>query len=819
METTLAAPTARDGEAAKTHAASEAPEPEPQSDTGGVTPLPDQDASDAPADPLTTLSRRTGCTVEWLEALGLRNDRRRCIERLCGRKVIHDAVRIPLVDPLTGEEVSHQHWIPCRHPHKPGRHDDLAAAGKQWGELAPVLAAGLGSNRQAVVTEGATDTFRLLRLIEADGAPLSVLGLPGVSNAKNLAKRLAEEEAVEDLILALDNDAAGNLCRDEAIREWLKHRTGNQTISFITDLAERADLCSHAEENGDAGVLDLFDGLLEAVPLADDAADDTRRSKQRRNMKARSSAIDRVHDDGRVIYLDGRIWEHIDHVGWLHLPDEIARARIVTELAKDLGVSEQGVTPRLTSDTLQSFKDVCQPDGAAQILRLTSGEAATLKTGQPVLGTPWLDVMLHVNSRGAVQVMRRDIEIWSPRPPVPAEWGDGAYERPERTLAFLRSATTAADEDPTSAEAWHRAEWLMSGVGQILCEHVDAQKIWCLTGAGGRGKGTFQRLLTGLVGGASFGVTGPAGMADRFALSALETKRILIVTDAPETDLTNRDYAQGVGHFKAVSGGDEIKFERKFLGAVSRRLRVIIVVASNDVPAWAGSAKDFDAWERRLHIVEFNGPKPRPPVANLEHGLLRGDGLNNIARYAVECRRRVLTGDLTEPADLVDLRRSILADGVAPLDRWAVARLTKTRQPSTSLDDLAADYRAWAERQDLDDDDINATTANVGRALKTAFPTVRRKRQRVPGTPNARRSFYSVRITEPESVTEDRTVPDVPRYVVPVDKPPARRTSEGDLENIGHIGHSDDPERLTAEARQMIFGSTQPPQGAHGGEF
>ena len=178
METTLAVPTARDGEAAKTHAASETPEQEPQPDTGGVTPLPDQDASDAPADPLTTLSRRTGCTVEWLEALGLRNDRRRCIERLCGRKVIHDAVRIPLVDPLTGEEVSSQHWIPCRHPHKPGRHDDLAAAGHQWGELTPVLAVGLNGNREAIMTEGATDTFRLVRLLEAEGAPVSVGASP-----------------------------------------------------------------------------------------------------------------------------------------------------------------------------------------------------------------------------------------------------------------------------------------------------------------------------------------------------------------------------------------------------------------------------------------------------------------------------------------------------------------------------------------------------------------------------------------------------------------------------------------------------------------
>ena len=815
METTLAAPTARDGEAAKTHAASETPEPEPQPDTGGVTPIPDQDTSDAPADPLTTLSRRTGCTVEWLESLGLRNDRRRCIERLCGRKVIHDAVRIPLADPLTGEEVSHQHWIPCRHPHKPGRHDDLAAAGKQWGELAPVLVVGLNGNREAIMTEGATDTFRLMRLLEAEGAPLSVLGLPGVSNAKNLAKRLAEQDAVEDLILALDNDAPARLCRDEAISEWLKHRTGNQTISFITDLAERADLCSHAEEHGDAGVLDLFDSLLEAVP----PADDTRRSKQRRNAKARSSAIDRVHDDGRVIFLAGRIWEHFTGLGWLHLADHIIRARLATELANDLSVTEQDVTPRLTSDTLQAFKDTCQPPAAAEIERMDTNEAANLKDGRPVRGTPWLDVMLRITDNGDVQLLPRDATIWCPRPPIPVEWDDGSYVPPAATLAWLRRATTTEDESPDAAEAHHRADWLMAAVGQVLTERPEDEVIWVLIGAGRRGKGTFLRLVKALVGGSSYECSGPEELADRFAMSHLETSRVLAITDAPPPNLKDRDTKKGVGRIKAMSGGDQVRCEQKHGAARSVRLRCIVMVASNDVPAWASSASDLDAWMGRMRVSEWSGPMPSQRVPNYYKRLIAADGLPNIARYTVEQYRRLLRGDLTEPPEWEEARAQVLKSGIDPLERWASECLTRSASAFTPTADLTDHCRRWAEYHDIDLTDDHGSSRiskeTVGAAVRAKFPLLRSQRKRqFRGGPKVSGWMAKTVWKPPEDETGQGGQPPHASHREPL----IGRTSGGTGENPCPPCPEDDPERKTAAAQEMIFGS-QPPRGAHGGEF
>ena len=537
-----------------------------------------------------------------------------------------------------------------------------------------------------------------------------------------------------------------------------------------------------------------------------DGADVTeqRRARQRRNTKARSSAIDRVHDDSRVIYLERRCWEHLPDRGWLHVPDEIMRARMVVEIAKDLGIIEQGVTPRLTSDALQSFRDTCQPLGAAEIGRLDSNEAAELKTGRPVAGTPWLDVMLRVTDAGQVQVMRRDKEIWCPRPPIPVEWDDGSYVTPSATLEWLRRATTAIDADTNAPDAHRRADWLMAGLGQVLAERPEDHTVWAPIGEGRRGKGTFLRLLEELVGGATHDISTPKDLADRFAMSHLETARVLVLPDAPECDLRDADTRTGISRIKNISGGDKVPCEIKNGPRKSVRLRVIVWVASNYTPAWASSAADFESWVGRLRVSDWCGPRPKRKIVNYEKQLIARDGLVNIARYAIDCYRRLLRGELTEPPEWAALRDQMLRDGIDPMERWATECLARSSTTFTPTAELLNAYRRWAEHRDIPTSDDYGksivTSDGLTAAIKRKYVTLAPQRRRKGGI---KQRGWMVTIVPPDEDDPGEGGPRGPRPIDQQGEPTLWRTSEAQPMQPGPPG----PRNVA------------PPPGAHGGPF
>ena len=521
-----------------------------------------------------------------------------------------------------------------------------------------------------------------------------------------------------------------------------------------------------------------------------DDKESSRRKKQQRNTKARASAIDRVADDGRRMFLERRIWEYKTDGGWVHVSEPVARNLIVTELAKDFGVQPQKVTPRLTTDTLQSFRDVCQPPAAHAIELAETNQACDLKTGRIIPGTPWVDVMLQVTDAGDVQTMRRDQDVWCPRPPVPVEWGDGTFATPGATLEWLRRATTAIDDDMNSPEAHRRADWLMAALGQVLAERAQDQKMWVLHGDGRRGKGTFLRLGGELVAGALYEISEPAELADRFAMSALETARVLALTDAPKVDLKHSDTRTGVARMKCVSGGDKVRCEIKNGPARSLLLQCIILVASNELPAWASSAADYEAWYGRFRVTDWCGPKPATEITNYEKRLIQRDGLDNIAKYAIDAYRRLRRGELTEPSEWVALKEHILRGGLDPLEQWATECLTRSTRKVTPVGNLVEHAREWCERRDLHED-AEITSKSVGEAISKKFRSAKSTRRRVPGTNIRERSW-------PVVIVDDQRVPTVPTLLNPPEEPAIRRTSKGVLEEVGTVG----TEALVAVAPQ-----------------
>ena len=476
-----------------------------------------------------------------------------------------------------------------------------------------------------------------------------------------------------------------------------------------------------------------------------DPAEEGRRRREQRNAQARIAAVTAVRDDGRCIFLDRRVYDYIERLGWCEVSTEVLRSRIVEELASFMEIEPAGVTPRMTSDTTQAFRDTSQPPAAAIIERDDTGRAFTLQDGMPVLGVPWIDMIVHLTTQGEIMLTRRSADVWCPRAPVPLVWGDGTWVKPERTLAFIRRATTTFDDDPDSPEAHHRADLVLSGIGQTITESVDDHSLWMLFGAGGRGKGTLLRLCAILVGG-SFSVQTPKDLSDRFALSSVWPVRMLDITESPEVDSKDRDWATGVARLKSISGGDKLKIEAKNHPARSRRLRCIVWVATNALPAWATGAHDVGAWMRRMKMIDFCGPEPNPPVLELEQRLIQADGAENIAKYAVAQYARVVRGELVEPPQIVELKRRILLEGIDPLSRWAAQRVTRTSRSSTPIDELTEDYRSWADDNDIDHSGIDK--ARVGQALKKAYPGVTLERKRVAPGLNRFTTRWKLQIVE-----------------------------------------------------------------------
>ena len=117
----------------------------------------------------------------------------------------------------------------------------------------------------------------------------------------------------------------------------------------------------------------------------------------------------------------------------------------------------------------------------------------------------------------------------------------------------------------------------------VLTGRADLQKFLYLFGSGANGKGAFMQLLTLLIGKEN---THASSMGDlngnRFEPANLHGKRLLLMTDEDKR-------IGGVGVFKAATGGDPIRFERKGKDASNFIFGGMAVVAAN-TPTFVGDS-------------------------------------------------------------------------------------------------------------------------------------------------------------------------------------------------------------------------------------
>jgi putative DNA primase/helicase len=148
-----------------------------------------------------------------------------------------------------------------------------------------------------------------------------------------------------------------------------------------------------------------------------------------------------------------------------------------------------------------------------------------------------------------------------------------------------------------------------------------AQKLLILTGTAGGGKGTFIRVINGIVGPGNVGTLRPDLLCERFELGRLLGKSLLYGADVPDNFLN----CKGASVLKALTGGDPVTLE--FKGSNERpeiicRFNAVVTCNSRLTVRLEG---DSAAWRRRLIIIEYNKPKPAAVITDLSERILASE--------------------------------------------------------------------------------------------------------------------------------------------------------------------------------------------------
>jgi putative DNA primase/helicase len=139
-------------------------------------------------------------------------------------------------------------------------------------------------------------------------------------------------------------------------------------------------------------------------------------------------------------------------------------------------------------------------------------------------------------------------------------------------------------------------ELLRAYLYSIVYGRVDIHRYLELLGPSGSGKGTFMKLATMLVGDRNTHITKLKKLEGQFETAALLDKKLVLVTDSDK-------YGGSVETLKAITGGDRIPYEEKFLQAGEGFQPSCKVIISCNEPI---QTQDYIALERRRISVPFD---------------------------------------------------------------------------------------------------------------------------------------------------------------------------------------------------------------------
>jgi putative DNA primase/helicase len=300
-------------------------------------------------------------------------------------------------------------------------------------------------------------------------------------------------------------------------------------------------------------------------------------------------------------------------------------------------------------------------------------------------------------------------------------------------------------------------ELVQKYMGQCLLGRNPSQTLLVLRGTPGGGKGTFCRVIAGVVGRHNVAELRVPHLGGRFELTRMIGKTLLHGDDVPG-DFLDHPSAHLI---KKLVGGDGQQAEAK-----GSNLPVDIegqynIVISTNTRLRVKLDTDGGAWHRRLLLVDYELPKPERAIPDFDVVLLREEG-PGILQWAVE-GAQMLLADLADggrlkrspgqEARVVDLLtesdsiRAFVADCVARTDPPDGKALDAPEHSATTTE-LAVAYAEYCDSKGWE----ALPTAKFDRAIPDAMRDVHRaeKRQDIKRSGKNARGYYRVRLRQPE---------------------------------------------------------------------
>ena len=156
----------------------------------------------------------------------------------------------------------------------------------------------------------------------------------------------------------------------------------------------------------------------------------------------------------------------------------------------------------------------------------------------------------------------------------------------------------------------------------LLGENV-AQKAMLLLGTAGGGKGTFIRVLTGIIGLENLGELRTKHLEQsRFELGLMSGKTLLYGPDVAADFLSEK----GAYGLKKITGGDPVSPEQKNARTTRTFECRFNVIVSGNCRLRVKLENDEGAWLRRLVIIDYVQPPVSKPIPDFDKILLRDEG-------------------------------------------------------------------------------------------------------------------------------------------------------------------------------------------------
>lgn len=172
---------------------------------------------------------------------------------------------------------------------------------------------------------------------------------------------------------------------------------------------------------------------------------------------------------------------------------------------------------------------------------------------------------------------------------------------------------------------------LQKYTGLCLLGNNLVQRFLILDGKEGRGKSTLSLIIQKLIGSDNVSELRTRHLGERFELYRYRKKTLLVGVDVPGNFLSEK----GAPVIKGLVGGDWYDAEQKAgTGNFPIKGNYCIIITSNS-KLHVKLDGDHGAWERRLLIIEFNGPKPQKKIPNFEEILLKEEA-SGILNWALE---------------------------------------------------------------------------------------------------------------------------------------------------------------------------------------